>query len=557
MIWLLLLLPLALIAWAVWGWIYWATDIYCAPPPLWRLAGRQYMRHEKQQQQLDRRNQREVMRLARVYQRRIVNVLDRRDLCKIYHREKKQIVYSVQFDCCVVPYDATAVYYHVDPNRLPRGVRTEDLMDPDVCAEIGRSIGRAVATRDMQEKGGAWYVVNLGEGVSRLPVVYHFQVREGQWNVLDMLTESRSYEVAAGMGENRALYTIDVRGRHILIGGATGGGKTNWVRQALCTLALRNSPDALQFILADFKRGVGLGFFRDLPHCTEFVRDMDRIESVLRGVLRDMERRYEMFERAECEDIEGYNYRRSTGALPYIVVVIDEFADLMLDPDRGGEFRDMLERLVLRLAQQGRGAGIGLWLGTQTPKREVITTLIKYNCTIKLAFSCTQGSASRIMLDNDRAVNLERPGRVVLQEPGEAGLELQSPLLEHRDARQIVADIASGREAAPPPPVDHEALLRYSLSNLGGALPRLPLADHFGRGSYVQRLLASWDYDPRAGEPVLELDGARFVVLPSNRGNLPRQLYPLNGSQPPDPKEWSEILHAEKRAPKQSIVNNQ
>lgn len=516
----------------------------------------------KLQARADHKRHAEICRYARICEKRMQNLLARRDLARVWQEERRTRVQPVRFDYCLVPHDATALYFHIAGELLPRGVLIENLMMDETAAAIGRDIGRAVQPLDTRERAGAFLVVNMGEGVSRLPVVYNWHENNSLMNVMDLLPKTKPAELAVGMGENRNLSYIEYRSQHFLIGGATGYGKTNWIRQALVTLCLRNGPDRLRLVLLDFKQGVSLRIFRGLPHMWSindslipqarrrhladdvdfgFVDDKDAVTVVLKAISEEMDARYRLFAKEEVEDIDGYNYRRHD-KLPDLLIVIDELADLMLDPFKGNEFRKVVEALILRAAQQGRGAGVFIWAGTQTPRADVITPLIKYNLVIKLAFNCTHGSASRIILDTNRAAGLECRGRLIFQEPGNPGVELQAPLLEHEDAKRLLAQLRESQPAQPAT-IDPERVWRYSLANLGGRLPRDTIFEGLGVPRVpLGSLLAEWEYKPADKGPLIVLDGQGYIVLPA-RGTLPRRLHAIEDETLlPNDGEISELI---------------
>lgn len=533
-------------------------------------------RLEKLQEKKDQRIHKECKRYARIAERRIRMLLVRRDLARVYREERKVIVHAVRFDACIIPYDGTALYYHIDGITLPRGVLIEEIITDETCAAISRDIGRAVTALDTMEKCGAFLVVNMGEGVTRLPKIYHWYKKDSLTNVLDLLPQTKTSEIVIGMGENRNIFTLDIRSKHMLIGGATGWGKTNWIRQALVTLVKRNGPDQLRLVLLDFKQGAGLRIFKGIPHMWDiqssnlsratkekwgehdigFVDDKEKVLLTMIAISEELDTRYRIFGKAEEEDIDSYN-KYKHNKMPDILIVIDELADLMLDPFRRHEFRTRIEALILRVAQQGRGAGIFLWAGTQTPKADVITTLIKYNLVIKLAFNCTHASASRIILDHGGAVGLECLGRLIYQEPGNAGIELQAPLLEHEDAKRILKEIKVG-EVVKDEPVPEQDIFKYAIDNLHGSLSRTSIWHEFEIGrAKLNEWLISLEYDPNEKGPLFVVNGQGYIVIPG-RGNRPRYMYPVaDETQMPDQNEFSEIVKKLTRSTMKNVDNKQ
>ncbi|MBI2862718.1 MAG: DNA translocase FtsK [Chloroflexi bacterium] len=183
---------------------------------------------------------------------------------------------------------------------------------------------------------------------------------------------------------------------HLLIAGATGSGKSVCINSVLATLLMQASPDELRLLLIDPKR-VERSLFQQVPHLLgPIVSDLDRVVPALEQAMREMDRRYREFALRRVRNIEGYNRlmtEQRAPLLPYIVLVIDELADLMmLAPEEA-------ERSICRLAQLARATGIHLIVATQRPSVDVVTGLIKANFPARLSFMVTSLVDSRTILD--------------------------------------------------------------------------------------------------------------------------------------------------------------
>jgi S-DNA-T family DNA segregation ATPase FtsK/SpoIIIE len=201
--------------------------------------------------------------------------------------------------------------------------------------------------------------------------------------------------IALGKGAGGEATASDLsRMPHLLIAGATGSGKTVCLNSIICCLLLHNSPDDVRFIMVDPKR-VELVNFNAVPHLlAPVVVDADKAIKALRWLSQEMDNRYRQFAKAGARNIEGYNKDRSPGeALPYLVLVIDELADLMLTAF------DEVEHSLCRLAQLARATGIHLVVATQRPSVDVITGLIKANFPTRISFAVTSHVDSRTILD--------------------------------------------------------------------------------------------------------------------------------------------------------------
>ncbi len=202
---------------------------------------------------------------------------------------------------------------------------------------------------------------------------------------------------------------------HLLIAGATGSGKSVCITSIAACLAMNNPPEDLRMVMIDSKM-VELLRFNGLPHLYGKVEtNVERILGVLRWVVVEMEHRYRLLEGANVRDLEAYNRRISRkkegGALPRIVVLVDELADLMMSAP------DQTEHNLVRLAQMARATGIHLIVATQRPSTDVVTGLIKANFPSRLAFAVASGVDSRVILDTSGAETLLGRGDMLFLNP--------------------------------------------------------------------------------------------------------------------------------------------
>jgi S-DNA-T family DNA segregation ATPase FtsK/SpoIIIE len=198
---------------------------------------------------------------------------------------------------------------------------------------------------------------------------------------------------------------------HLLIAGATGSGKSIMINSLLTSLLYRNSPADMKLILVDPKR-VELGLYNDIPHLlTPVIVEPEKCISALKWAVAEMERRYKLLAEVGNRNITEYNRAHKEEAMPYIVIVIDELADLMVLAAAD------VESLIVRLAQMARAVGIHLVLATQRPSVDVITGIIKANITARLAFSVASQIDSRTILDQMGAEKLLGKGDMLFVSP--------------------------------------------------------------------------------------------------------------------------------------------
>jgi S-DNA-T family DNA segregation ATPase FtsK/SpoIIIE len=208
--------------------------------------------------------------------------------------------------------------------------------------------------------------------------------------------------LALGKGAGGEAVASDLtRMPHLLIAGATGSGKTVCLNTIICCLLMHNTPNDVRFILVDPKR-VELTQYNSVPHlATPVIVDTKKAINVLQWLIQEMEERYKKFSMAGARHIEGYNKgRQGDDKLPYLVLVIDELADLMMVGF------DDVESSLCRLAQLARATGIHLVVATQRPSVDVITGLIKANFPTRISFAVTSQVDSRTILDGTGAEKL-------------------------------------------------------------------------------------------------------------------------------------------------------
>lgn len=233
---------------------------------------------------------------------------------------------------------------------------------------------------------------------------------------------------------------------HLLIAGATGSGKTVCVNSIVINLLFNFTPDELKFIMIDPKR-VELAVFNELPHLlSPVVTEPKKVASALDWVVSEMESRYELFAKTGVRNIDLYNEKiTKAGAakLSYIVVIIDELADLMMVAQQD------IESAITRLAQLSRAVGIHIILATQRPSVDVITGVIKANFPARISFKVASKVDSRTVLDMNGADKLLGRGDMLFVEPGASRpIRAQGSLIADKEIERISNFIKSQRGPA-------------------------------------------------------------------------------------------------------------
>ena len=230
---------------------------------------------------------------------------------------------------------------------------------------------------------------------------------------------------------------------HLLIAGATGSGKTVCVNTIITTLLYNSTPDEVKFIMIDPKR-VELAVFNGLPHLlSPVVTDAKKVASTLDWVVGEMDSRYELFAKSGVRNIDLYNEKFGKGAsggLPYIVIIIDELADLMMVAQAD------VEGAITRLAQLSRAVGIHIIIATQRPSVDVITGVIKANFPARISFKVASKVDSRTVLDINGADKLLGRGDMLFIEPGASKpVRAQCSLISDKEIERITSFIKAQR----------------------------------------------------------------------------------------------------------------
>jgi S-DNA-T family DNA segregation ATPase FtsK/SpoIIIE len=244
-----------------------------------------------------------------------------------------------------------------------------------------------------------------------------------------------------GLGQDVSGHAVaaDLRAMpHMLIAGATGSGKSVCVNAVIAALLLQNTPDSLRLLMVDPKR-VELTQYNGIPHLlAPVIVDVERVVPVLRWVMREMDNRYRRFAKIGARNIDDYNQRvmkiEEASTIPYIAVLVDELADLMMQAP------EETERVVCRLAQMSRATGIHLIIATQRPSVDVVTGLIKANFPARIAFAVASSVDSRVILDTPGAERLLGRGDMLFMPPDVSQpLRLQGAFASDRELDRLIA----------------------------------------------------------------------------------------------------------------------
>ncbi len=231
---------------------------------------------------------------------------------------------------------------------------------------------------------------------------------------------------------------------HLLIAGTTGSGKSVGVNAMILSLLYKNPPDQLKLVMIDPKM-VEFSIYADIPHLlTPIITDPKKAIGALQSVAKEMERRYSLMSEYKVKTIDSYNEQAPNNgveAFPYLIVVIDELADLMMTGGKEAEFP------IARIAQMGRASGLHLIVATQRPSVDVVTGLIKTNLPSRVSFRVGTKIDSKVILDTDGAQSLLGRGDMLFTPPGANGLvRLHAPFATEYEIKKIVDFIKAQKE---------------------------------------------------------------------------------------------------------------
>lgn len=454
---------------------------------------------------------------AKVYKKRIRNALTRNGLAykkRQYERDVFDALLGISLD--EVKFDhivlqPSAIYLRVNTKRLPYGVTILDLVTDEICTDLSIACRHRV-TAQWGEKKGVWYVVERATGARGIPT--HVRWQE-VWE--QMPKTAGKFSVPLGLTVNSKFVHRDLTAMvHALIAGTTGFGKSNLMHVILLSLMRRNDPTDARFILVDLKGGMEMHFYEGVPHLlkmegitdTGIIYDRDRVPDALEWLIDLGQERMEKIKQSGYQKIEDYNHRKKADRLPRIFLFIDEWADIRLVGGLGVDAEKKLSNIAGRM----RAVGIHIVLGTQQPKKEVISTLIKSNLPAKFGFACANQVASRLILDHSQAANISEKGRFIYQHAGE-DMEIQAPYLSNSQIKQLVSGIIEGADEITLRGHDITAteLLEYAIDEHDGKMGQSEMYQHF-RGRVGFNSLVDWMRDLDGTEH--EIRGNIYKVVP-------------------------------------------
>jgi hypothetical protein len=392
----------------------------------------------------------------------------------------KRYVHKVEFDRVEVTPDAIWFKIYVSKktmfgfkNVLPQGVKVQDLIDEPVLKELSYACQRQVTAKGSYTSG-VWVKVNrIGTTDGLLNYV-----------TLEQVINNYPYEdraalpIGIGVGEGRVISWIHLsKHPHFLIGGSTGGGKSNTINVIICTLIRNHPPDDVLLVLIDLKEGLEFNHFERIPHLLmPVVKDIEDAASVLNRLEALRNERAAHLAKGGVKDIDQYNAAaRSRGLKPMarIVVVFDEYAAIQIRRD----LESMIQQSTMQLLNKGRAAGIHMILCTQNPSVDIIPGPSKANMAFRIAGAMPTKSASMTILGTGDAAELpDIKGRMIAM-VGAKRWHIQTPHVRPKDLEDAIEAAMSYSPASVELPEDvgsisftEQDVIAIAVDNLGGRL---------------------------------------------------------------------------------------
>ena len=449
----------------------------------------------------------------------------------------ERIIKTVRFDR--VEYSPLQYKYHVDALRCP--VKISEINTPDVMTHLSACVQHPVRG-DLLQVGSFVTGLNLTIEIAAtlgIPNKCNFS------ELLPLIPDSAPpLAFLVGYGENKRPEWRSLEDMpHFLIGGQTSGGKSNFQHSMICTMAARNKPTDVSFLMIDLKfGGIEFGRYEGLPHLIAkrpnsgagtYVPDVPNgiAENTARGLkmiewfVDECERRGRMFKEQKIQNLKIWNRKHRNHHLPEIVMVIDELALLLDDPST----RKQIFELIRRSASTARAAGGHIIAATQSANKTIINETIKVNFPGRLCFSVPDASSSILFVGDGSAVNLMPAGRGYFKY-GTTQFMTQTPLIEPYNIAEIVNNAKSGQttHALKNHVLIPEEVIDWAIEDNASSLGWRDVYAKFGGGRGIEVIAIKNLLKDMEGN-TYSVGDRQYQVLPGN-GNKPRIVVRINAN---------------------------
>lgn len=409
-------------------------------------------------------------------------------------------------------YEPNAIYLRIDPLKIPYPHNIDDISNEAVLKTLSIGCGRKVEFINERPEFGAWYAIYLNGAVAGIPRLFRFRDA-----LLARPQNAAPLWYVVGVAQNRRMISDDLSQMpNWLVAGSTRSGKTVHLRSFLLQILDANSPADVQLLMVDLKGGVEFKAFKKIPHLWQgkpIVARNSMLISALKQYFAEMKRRQELLQKSNLYDIRGWNLKHPEEKWPYLLLIIDELSQAMLETDR--KFAGKVERYLSRIMAICGATGGDVILCTQRPDKDTVKGSLKTNMSGRTCFAVPDYRSSMLILDTGDAagINHEDQGRAI-HIRGAQKLMVQTPKVSNKILARGVKHII--RKWSTPPSQAASAIgineiLDYALVNLDGSLSRRQLLAQFQRRGLTRPKLEEWlsDFD---GQPV-EINGQHYQIV--------------------------------------------
>ena len=412
----------------------------------------------------------EQMKTAR---RRMINRLTDLGVCHVSSEERNRRIDRVRMDIGRVT--PNEILFRV--THYPAGVTIQQLVADDICTSLSEAVGRPVTgwyTKGKEDLG-VFFSIALA-GSDGLPDTYAITEM-----LRDFPSTAAPLTLPFGVRSNGSPLFFDLADiYHLLVAGTTGNGKTNFLHTVICTLINRNSPETVQLDLMDFKdQGIEFACYEGIKHLRtgRIINDPEKLDEYFALLTAEMNIRFGILKKHKKRKISEYNRHRTKNRMPYLVVIIDELAQVV---NQLGQERS--DKVLNKIASQGRAAGILLIVATQYPRSDVISTVVTSNISGRVCFHLQTQDQSRVVIQSGHAytdIPDNARGRAIVIRGGQEYL-VQTALITERQINHIVASAKSGEHVQDLGiAVDPEELIRWAMEQNYNRLTFDSLFDYF------------------------------------------------------------------------------
>lgn len=490
----------------------------------------------------------ELSKEAHHFQDLIIETYSRLGFKHEYTHKNRKYIHRVAFDRIVVTPDTIHYKLFVSTktffgfkNVMPNGVKVQDLIDPYVLKELSIACQRQV-TSQQNYTSGVWIRVNrIGTVDGLLGYVTLEQVLN------NYPREDRDFlPIGFGVGEGRMISWVHLaKHPHFLIGGSTGGGKSNAINVIICTLIQKHTPEEVQFCLIDLKEGLEFQHFENIPHLVmPVVKDIEQAANVLNQLEVLRAQRAQLLAGATVKDIDQYNALadlKGFKRMPRIVVIFDEYAAIQIRRDMEAS----IQASVMQLLNKGRAAGVHMILCTQNPSVDIIPGPSKANMAFRLAGLMPTKSASMTILGVGDAADLpDIKGRMIamvgakrwfIQTPHVRTIDLEKSIIKALEYQTVESEtpIVELPESKGYIGFTEDDLLALCINNFNGNLGARPIFDGI-KDTGVNVTLAQMNEMVKKitdrGEPI-EYGGKIYMPRRSGKGYRLIEQQPLEEAE--------------------------